>query len=302
MRTIQSIEEMRIFSRKMHEHGASVALVPTMGALHEGHFSLLRHAKAKCQVTVASIFVNPTQFGPGEDFEKYPRRLNEDLRALEALGVDAVFAPTPAEIYPPGFATAVDPGPLATILEGAIRPGHFKGVATVVLKLLNIVQPDVACFGQKDFQQVVIIRILVEDLNLRVQLEVLPTVREPDGLAKSSRNAYLSAKERQASLALPRALRRAQELWWEGERSAARVVNAIEQILNAVPQLTPEYAAIRHAGRLEPTERIEPGCVALAAVRMGSTRLIDNIIFGPREASERDLVELAFYPQEIRLL
>ncbi|MGH9453575.1 MAG: pantoate--beta-alanine ligase [Terriglobia bacterium] len=294
MRIIESIEAMRQFSRACRERGQSLGLVPTMGALHEGHFSLVRRAKSKCPLVVASIFVNPTQFGRGEDFEKYPRSPDRDLRALEDLAVNVVFTPAVAEIYPTGFTTQVDPRKLGTILEGAVRPGHFQGVATVVLKLFAIVQPDVACFGQKDFQQAVIIRRLVEDLNVSAHLEIVPTVREPDGLAKSSRNVYLNAEERRAATALSRALRQAQEQWWAGERSPALVVKGIEQALAAEPRLQPDYFTIREPALLDVPESIEPGSVALAAVRMGSIRLIDNVIFGPRQMSGEELVSLAF--------
>ena len=294
MQIIESIEKMRQFSRTCRERGQSLGLVPTMGALHEGHFSLVRRAKSKCPVVVASIFVNPTQFGPGEDFERYPRSPDRDLRALENLGVNAVFTPVAAEIFPTGFTTQVDPGSLATILEGAVRPGHFRGVATVVLKLFEIVQPDVACFGQKDFQQAVIIRRLVEDLNVSVQLEIVPTVREPDGLAKSSRNAYLNSEERRAATALSRALRDAQEQWWAGERSPATLTHAMQQALAAAPRLKADYVTVREPAILNVPESIEPGSVALLAGRVGSIRLIDNAIFGPREMSDVELVSLAF--------
>ncbi|HUY14805.1 MAG TPA: pantoate--beta-alanine ligase [Terriglobia bacterium] len=294
MQIIHAIEEMRQFSRKSHGHGRTIALVPTMGALHEGHFSLVRRAQTKCPVVAASIFVNPTQFGPGEDLEAYPRSLEQDFRALESLGVDAAFVPAVATIYPPGFSTQVDPGRMATMLEGAVRPGHFRGVATVVLKLFQIVQPDTACFGQKDFQQAAVIRRLVEDLNVDVQLEIVPTVREPDGLAKSSRNVYLNAEERRAATALPRALRHAQELWWAGERNPAAVIIAMEQALSNVPSLQADYVTIREPVNLNIPETLEPGSVALAATRVGTTRLIDNVIFGPREKSGEELVHLAF--------
>jgi len=293
MQTVSSVEEMKRYCRAVHTRGRAIGLVPTMGALHDGHFGLIQRAQSKCPVVVVSIFVNPTQFGAGEDFEAYPRNLEQDIRALESLRVDAVFAPDAGAVYPPGFSTHVDPGRMAATLEGAVRPGHFRGVATVVLKLFQIVQPDVACFGQKDFQQVVIIRQLVEDLNVDVQLEIVPTVREPDGLAKSSRNFYLNSEERQAATVLPRALHRAQELWWAGERSPAPVINAMQHALAAEPRLQADYVTIREPRRLEIPETIEPGSVALGAVRVGSTRLIDNVIFGPREMSGDELVRMA---------
>ncbi|MGH9431657.1 MAG: pantoate--beta-alanine ligase [Terriglobia bacterium] len=294
MRIIKSIEEMRQFSRACRERAQSLGLVPTMGALHEGHFALVHRARSKCAVVVASIFVNPTQFGPGEDLEKYPRSPDADLRALEDLGVNAVFTPAAPGIYPTGFITHVDPGKLASILEGAVRPGHFRGVATVVLKLFQIVQPEVACFGQKDFQQAVMIRRLVADLNVNVRLEIVPTAREPDGLAKSSRNLYLNAEERRAATALSRALRHAQEQWWGGERNPASVIHPMEQALAAEPLLHADYVTIREPADLEIPETIDPGSVALVAAHVGSTRLIDNAIFGPRQMSPEELVALAF--------
>ena len=294
MQIINSIDEMRQFSGKSHGRGRTIGLVPTMGALHEGHFSLVRRAQTKGPVVVVSIFVNPTQFGPSEDLERYPRNLDQDLRALEHLRVDAAFVPDAAAIYPPGFSTQVDPGRIATILEGNVRPGHFQGMATVVLKLFQIVQPDTACFGQKDFQQAAIIRRLVEDLNVGVQLEICPTIRDPDSLAKSSRNVYLNAEERRAAREIPRALRRAQELWWAGERNPAGVIDAMMQALSNVPLLQTDYVTVREPVNLDIPETLESGSVALLAARVGTTRLIDNVILGPREKSGDELVNLAF--------
>jgi pantoate--beta-alanine ligase len=294
MRTITSIDEMRRFSGVSRERAETLGLVPTMGALHEGHVALVKRAQSRCGVVVTSIFVNPTQFGPGEDFQQYPRNLARDLHALEGLGVDAVFTPDAAEMYPTAFATQVDPGKIATIVEGALRPGHFRGVATVVLKLFQIVQPDLACFGQKDFQQAVIIRRMIEDLNVNVRLEIVPIVREPDGLARSSRNVYLSEHERRAAAALSAALRQTQAQWWAGERSPASLVARMDQALAAEPLLQPDYVTVREPRNLDAPATAEPGSVALVSARLGATRLIDNAILGPRDLSEDELVRLAF--------
>jgi pantoate--beta-alanine ligase len=293
MRVTKTIEEIRAFVKEAHAGGKSVGLVPTMGALHEGHLSLVRQAKGQCDVVVISIFVNPAQFGPGEDFERYPRQLGEDIDRLGAYNVGAVFAPSASEMYPEGFATWVDPGLLAEPLEGSARPGHFRGVATVVLKLFNVVRPDIAYFGQKDFQQAVILRRMVEDLNLSPRLVLCPIVRDEDGLALSSRNAYLDAAERRAALALPRSLARAQEMVHAGEGQARPVAEAMQKILLAESRIRLDYAAIVHPATLAPVERITAGTVALVAARVGSVRLIDNAIFGPPGAAPELLLQLA---------
>ena len=277
-RWITTVSEMKAFRA---ETAKSLALVPTMGALHEGHLSLVRQAKLQCDVTVVSIFVNPTQFGPAEDFARYPRSPEKDLELLKSLEVDAVFAPSSAEIFPAGFVTFLDPGHITTVLEGAIRPGHFRGVATVVLKFFNIVRPDVAFFGQKDFQQVVVIRRLVEDLNLPVRIVVCPIVREADGLAKSSRNVYLNAEDRKAALLLSRSLERAEEMAQTGEADAQKLLEEMRKTFEAEPRVQLDYAAIVNPATLEPVGQVIPGSVALVAARLGTVRLIDNLIFGP---------------------
>jgi pantoate--beta-alanine ligase len=279
-RLIVSLHEMREVARQLKESGRPVGLVPTMGALHEGHLSLVRRARAECSATVVSIFVNPTQFGPGEDLARYPRNLDRDLELLKPYKVDAVFAPQAEEMYPPGFETFVDPGGVARILEGAARPGHFRGVATVVLKLFNLVQPSVAYFGQKDFQQFLVIRKLVEDFNLAVELVLCPIIREPDGLAFSSRNAYLGPEDRRAACALYRSLAHAQELFAVGERDASKVREEMRRVLAAEPRVKPEYVALTDA-QLRFVSRLYAGCVALVAARVGPARLIDNLILGP---------------------
>jgi pantoate--beta-alanine ligase len=268
-----------------------------MGALHQGHLSLVRQAKKECEVTVVSIFVNPTQFGPAEDFARYPRSPEKDLELLESLDVDAAFAPASKEIYPLGFATFVDPGHLATVFEGALRPGHFRGVATVVLKLFNLVRPDVAFFGQKDFQQVVVIRRLVEDLNLPVRIAVGPIVREADGLARSSRNVYLNAEDRKAALVLFRSLARAEEMVQGGKTDSQKLLEQMRGTFAAEPRVHLDYAAIVNPTALEPVTQVISGSVALVAARFGTVRLIDNLIFGPPGSSPELRLRLAFPPR-----
>jgi pantoate--beta-alanine ligase len=246
-------------------HGEIVGLVPTMGALHAGHVSLLDAARAECDLVVASVFLNPAQFGPAEDLSRYPRDEERDLRTLDEAGVDLAFLPSPEEMYPPGFSTWVDVTGVSEGLEGAARPGHFRGVATVCLKLFSIVRPDRAYFGQKDAQQAEVIARMVADLDLGVELRVLPTVRDPDGLALSSRNAYLSADEREAARALPRALAAGERAFRSGGDAAA----AARAVLEAEPGLVADYVEVA---------RWNGGVVLAAAVRAGSTRLIDNVV------------------------
>jgi len=293
MHVVTLTEEMKAFSRQARATGKSVALVPTMGALHEGHLSLVRQAKRQCDVIVVSIFVNPTQFGPGEDFSRYPQNPEKDLEALKPLKIDAVFVPRNAELYPPGYDTFVEPGEIASPLEGTFRPGHFRGVATIVLKLFNIVKPDVAYFGQKDFQQALVILHLLERLNLDVRLAICPTVREPDGLAMSSRNTYLNFEDRRAALALYRGLQRAQQLAHAGEANARCIREEMEKVFAAEPRVQLDYAAIVEPTRLRPIEHVTAGSVALVAARVGPTRLIDNLIFGPPGSSPELLLQLA---------
>ena len=293
MHIIESIEAMKVFSRRVRGAGRSLGFVPTMGALHDGHLSLVRRSKSQCDATAVSIFVNPTQFGAGEDFDRYPRDPQKDLDLLGPFTVDAVFLPTAAELYPPGFASFIDPGPLGNVLEGASRPGHFRGVATIVVKLFNIVAPDAAYFGQKDFQQAVVIRRVVADLNLGVRLAICPTVRDADGVATSSRNAYLSEADRASARLLSRSLDRARDLVWSGETNAARVLEAMRETLAADANVHVEYVFVIDPASLEPVERIEAGSVALLAARVGSTRLVDNAILGLRTNTDEQLLELA---------
>jgi pantoate--beta-alanine ligase len=291
---------MRAFARELKGRGKTVALVPTMGALHEGHLSLVRRAKAEGGAPVVSIFVNPTQFSPSEDFARYPRNLERDLELLGPLAPEAVFAPSALDVYPPGFATQADPGEIGMGFEGASRPGHFRGVATVVLKLFNVVGPSAAYFGQKDFQQCVVIRRMVADLNLAVRVVVCPTVRDPDGLALSSRNAYLAADDRRAAPALYRGLRLAREIYQAGETRASTLLDAMQSILAGEPRVSVDYTAIVEPAALKPVTEIEAGHVALVAARVGGTLLIDNLIFGPHDATETGLIDYAFPPTAAR--
>ena len=260
--------------------GEEVGFVPTMGALHAGHDALVERARRENRRVVASIFVNPRQFGPAEDFSRYPRPFETDRARLAALGVDAVFHPPVEQIYPPAFKTTVDPGPLAGVLEGEIRPGHFAGVLTVVLKLFNLTQPKRAYFGQKDFQQVVLVRQLVRDLALPVRIVTVPTVREPDGLAMSSRNAYLDPAQRGRASAIHRSLLAARERFQAGEADPAVLEAAARAVLESVPDLTIQYVSVVDETTLRPPTQVRPGSVLAVAVKLGTTRLIDNVVFG----------------------
>lgn len=278
VRLIESIEAMRAAEREARAKGLSVGLVPTMGALHEGHLSLARRARAECGAVFASIFVNPKQFGPSEDFARYPRDLAGDLRLLEPVGVDGVFAPRAEEMYPPGFRTHLRQDELTSRLEGASRPGHFDGVLTVVAKLFLIVRPDRAYFGQKDLQQTVVLRRMIEDLNMPLEMVVCPTVREADGLALSSRNRYLSPEERADALALSRGLFAALDAFRAGERSGPALRRLVADAVAAAPRARLDYAEVARAGDLAPADPAAPGDAIVVAARVGVTRLIDNIL------------------------
>jgi len=275
---VTTCSELTATIRRWKQQGRSIAVAPTMGALHEGHLSLVRAASSACDKVVATLFVNPSQFAPGEDLEKYPRTLQADLQKLGTLNTDLVFAPSEKEMYPPGFSTTVLPPALAMPLEGELRPGHFSGVATVVLKLLNLVQADEAFFGQKDFQQAAVIRAMVRDLNVPVQINVMPTVRESDGLAMSSRNAYLSAADRQRALALHRSLQAAQTLVTAGESSRTVIINRMRQEFDREQIHEIDYIELADPDTLLPVETVTPPTVALLAAKVGETRLIDNQI------------------------
>jgi pantoate--beta-alanine ligase len=279
--TIRTIGWMTESARQARAEGRVIGLVPTMGALHSGHIALVERAKRDCSQLIASIFVNPKQFGPKEDFAKYPRTLEADSEKLSAAGVDALFLPDAAEIYPSGFRTYVSVDGLSDRLEGRSRPGHFRGVATVVLKLLEIVQPHFAYFGRKDAQQVRIISQMARDLNLDTEIVVCPIVREPDGLALSSRNAYLSAEERRASTLLHRALTAAKAELAAGTRDSLHLQTVVRKTLEAEPLAAVDYAEIVDADAFEPVTRVARPCYVVLAVFIGKTRLIDNLYVEP---------------------
>ncbi len=258
----------------------SVGFVPTMGYLHEGHLVLARNSRQDNKHTIVSIFVNPTQFGPKEDFAKYPRDPQRDCAMLEKEGVDVVFMPSGEDMYPTGYNTWVDLTKVTERLEGAIRPGHFRGVATVCNKLFNIVEPHKAYFGQKDAQQVMVIRRMVQDLNMNLEIVVVPTVREPDGLAMSSRNIYLNPEQRKASVVLWRALSLAQELWNKGERRGENLRQAMTALIQKEPLGVIDYVSVADAGTLEELQTIAGPAVVSLAVKFGATRLIDNVLLG----------------------
>lgn len=278
MQIIQTVREMQRWSEDRRLERKTVAFVPTMGFLHEGHLSLVREAKNRGDVVVVSIFVNPMQFNQSSDFDKYPRNEEQDERALKALGTDVLFMPPPAEIYPEGYQSAVEVEKVSQPLCGAFRPGHFRGVTTVVAKLFNMVKPHCALFGEKDFQQCVVIKRMVRDLNFDIDIVSLPTVREDDGLAMSSRNARLSAAERETSLCVSRALTAAQELVSGGQTSAAVILQAVQQILTQNAEVRVEYASLCHPETLEEVERISGPTLLAIAVWVGEVRLIDNCV------------------------
>ena len=276
MTIIHTAEEMRAWSREQRRTGKSIGFIPTMGALHEGHASLLRASVDRDDVTVLSIFVNPTQFAPGEDFGKYPRTFEEDCRIAEATGVQAVYAPNAADMYPAGYATYVEVERLTERLCGAVRPAHFRGVATVVTKLFNAVLPDRAYFGQKDAQQAAVIRRMTRDLDFGIEIVELPTVRESDGLAMSSRNAYLSPEERQRALCISGALFKAQAMLEAGERDPKRVIETVRENLS---EIAIDYVELVDAEEMTPVTTIEGTVLLAVAAKVGGTRLIDNIKF-----------------------
>ena len=281
METIRTIAWMKEASRQARAESRIIGFVPTMGALHAGHISLVERAKQECAPVIASIFVNPKQFGPREDFAKYPRTLEADTEKFAAADVDSLFLPDAAEIYPKTFQTYVHVEGLSERLEGRSRPGHFRGVATVVLKLLEIVQPHFAYFGRKDAQQARIISQMARDLNLDAQIVVCPIVREPDGLALSSRNAYLKPEERRAATVLHRALLAAQQELHAGTRDALHLQTVMRKVLEAEPLAAIDYAEVVDAEIFEPVVRVSRACYALLAVFIGKTRLIDNLYIEP---------------------
>ena len=277
---LEAIPELRRWVRDARAGGRRVALVPTMGYLHEGHLRLVDEARRRADAVVMSVYVNPLQFGPTEDLARYPRDLARDRTLAGARGVDALFAPADAVMYPPGSEIRVIPGPTADRWEGAARPGHFAGVLTVVAKLFHLVEPDLALFGRKDIQQAVLVRQMVRDLDWPLEIVVVPTVREPDGLALSSRNAYLGPAERRQAVALSAALGAAHQAFAAGERRAAALDALMRRRIDAEPALTLEYLAIVEPGTLNPVETVDASTVLALAARLGRTRLIDNIILG----------------------
>lgn len=287
MKVCRTIAELREALAPSRSAGRSIGFVPTMGYLHAGHLALAARARTENDVVVVSIFVNPTQFGPAEDLARYPRDLPRDLKLCEEAGVDLVFAPEPGEMYPAGFQTHVEVENLSRGLCGARRPGHFRGVATVVVKLFNIVQPTRAYFGEKDAQQLRVIRRLVRDLDLPLTIVPVPTVREPDGLAMSSRNVYLSAEERRAALVLYRALRLAEDLFARGERDAAAIAAGMEALIAAEPLARMDYLEVVDDETLEPVQKLERPALVALAVYFGKTRLIDNTVLREKGKGER---------------
>jgi pantoate--beta-alanine ligase len=280
MKKIQKISEMQEISDGLRRRGKRIGLVPTMGYLHEAHLSLVRKVKGLCDVVVVSIFVNPTQFGPKEDFERYPRDEAGDSAKLEKEGVDFIFIPEANEIYPPGYQTYVEVEEVSKGLCGDFRPGHFRGVATVVAKLFNIVKPDVAIFGEKDYQQLLVIKRMVEDLNFDIKIIPGVLIRDEDGMAMSSRNTYLSPEERQRALTLHRSLLKGKNLFQSGEKKASALLKVVKESIKSVDGVTLQYVEIRHVETLEKIENVDKNAVIALAAIVGSVRLIDNVIIG----------------------
>jgi pantoate--beta-alanine ligase len=286
---ITAVAELRQAVAAARRSGLRIGLVPTMGALHQGHLSLVEASRSECGLTVVSIYVNPTQFGPQEDFSRYPRTLDADLDLLCGRGETVVFAPTDGEMYPEGFATWVEVASITRPLEGEYRPGHFRGVTTVVMKLLNMVGPDAAYFGQKDYQQAAVIRRMVGDLNVPVTVRICPTVREADGLALSSRNRYLAPPARRDALVLWHSLRQADELIRRGERTTEIILERMREIILTAQEPVIDYIALVDPQTLQAVEKIDGPILAALAVRIGGTRLIDNqLLNGPEITAEGD--------------
>lgn len=279
MEIITTVEEMRQIIKEAKKQGKTIGLVPTMGSLHDGHLELLRHAKSICDVAVTSIFVNPTQFGPTEDFNQYPRDFTNDCAKAKSTGIDIIFHPTAEEMYPKGYATFVNvDGSITDKLCGLSRPGHFRGVATIVSKLFNIIQPDQAFFGQKDAQQVVVIKRMVEDLNMSTTIEIVPIVRAADGLALSSRNTYLTKEERNAALVLSRSLRLAEQAVGAGQHDLTQIRQLVVNEINKEKLASIDYVELYQFPGLEPIEQLTDKVLLALAVKIGKTRLIDNTI------------------------
>ena len=279
MQIISTIKEMGSISERARSAGQTIALVPTMGYFHEGHLSLMREGRRRGDILVVSLFVNPTQFGEGEDYGVYPRDFSRDKGMAEEIGVDILFAPTVEEMYPKGYQTSVEVERITKPMEGQFRPTHFRGVTTVVAKLFSIVKPHIAIFGEKDYQQLAVIRRMVEDLDLNVEIVGMPIVREADGLAMSSRNTYLTAEQRKAALSIHRSLRKASELFRSGERDPGRIIDAVKEVVRREKGISIEYVEIRDANTLEEIECIEEQAVIALAMKVGKVRLIDNLVF-----------------------
>lgn len=277
MIVVKRVDELKAIIKEWKKQDEKIGFVPTMGCLHDGHLSLIRESRRLCSKTVVSIFVNPSQFGPEEDFDRYPRNILRDLTLLEKESADCVFVPDVVEVYPPGYKTGVEVHDLQDKLCGKSRPGHFRGVATVVLKLFNMVSPDRAFFGRKDAQQVVIIKQMVKDLNLPVEIVACPIVRESDGLAMSSRNSYLSPEERKAALVLSQSLQKAAGLVAAGERESKRIINAVRSMVNKEPLARLDYVEVVDLNELRPLIKLSGDVLIALAVYIGRTRLIDNI-------------------------
>lgn len=278
MRILRLPGKLGVIAGKLKLKGKRIGLVPTMGALHDGHLSLMRAARRECDCLIVSIFVNPAQFGAGEDFKKYPRKLTKDLALCRKAKVDIVFLPESKDIYPEGFCSFVEVKGLGSLLCGATRPGHFRGVATIVLKLFNITRADIAYFGQKDAQQAVIISRMVKDFDLPVKLRIMPIVRDQDGLALSSRNAYLGKEDRRQALVLSRALGLGRFLFKHGLTDAKKILLRMRQLITKQKMAAVDYIAIIDAETLKPVKKVSRGCLVALAVKFGKTRLIDNII------------------------
>jgi pantoate--beta-alanine ligase len=280
MKVITNIKEMQYTADVFRLQGKRIGVVPTMGYLHEGHLSLVKIAKQHSDVVIMTLFVNPTQFAPNEDFNKYPRDFERDKKLAEGAGVDILFSPLQEQVYPANYLTYVETEKMTKVLEGKFRPTHFRGVTTIVAKLFNLTKPHIAVFGQKDAQQVAVIKQMVKDLNFDIEIIAVPIVREPDGLAMSSRNVYLSAEERKQALALSQSLKLAKDEIAKGERQSSRISEAMAKLITAQPFATIEYISIAHPERLEERETLTDGETVLIslAVRIGKTRLIDNVV------------------------
>ena len=278
MKVYRNIRSLAREIQGLKRRNKTIGLVPTMGFLHEGHMSIIRKAKKDTDCVIVSIFVNPTQFGPKEDFKRYPRDLNRDLKLCKKEGVDIIFAPEAKEMYPEDYSTYVDMERITDKLCGASRPGHFRGVATVVAKLFNITSPDIAYFGQKDAQQAIVIKRMAQDLNMAVKIKVMPTLREKDGLAMSSRNVYLNPKERVQARSIYKSLKLAKELFNNGERNSSKIINKMKRIINKEPSAKIDYIKTVDINNLKDVKRISRGTLIAMAVRIGDTRLIDNIV------------------------